>query len=118
MIVVRSTRHALLRLKGLAEDYHVCVFDTPVVRSSVMPYVVLSVRAAFADQIFTFLAPFSAYLWICIICSALVVFVVWIVIGKLSPLGTYTVRRMRRIDSSDEDVKEFAIESGIKCAIW
>ncbi|CAK0787221.1 hypothetical protein CVIRNUC_010437 [Coccomyxa viridis] len=64
-----------------------------------------------SDQIFTFLAPFSAYLWICIICSALAVFVVWIIIGKLSPLGTYTVRRMRRIDSPDEEVKEFAIES-------
>ena len=91
---------------------HACVCDIHVMHPSAISHGVLSVRVDLADQIFTFLAPFSAYLWICIICSALAVFIVWIIIGKLSPLGTYTVRRMRRIDSPDEDVKEFAIESG------
>ena len=109
--VVRSERHSLLKWRRLSIG-HACLFNIHVMHPSAVSHTMLSVRAAIADQIFTFLAPFSAYLWICIICSALAVFVVWIIIGKLSPLGTYTVRRMRRIDSPDEEVKEFAIESG------
>ena len=66
-----------------------------------------------ADEILAFLAPFQSDMWLCIVFSAFLVYVVWVIMARLSPLGAHTVRRMREIHTphTSAPVREFAVGS-------
>ena len=61
---------------------------------------------------FGFLLPFEATLWLCTVFTPFVVYIVWWLAAKVTPLGAFTVRRMRSLDQPHARIKEYAIESG------
>ena len=58
-----------------------------------------------------FLLPFSGKLWVALVMTAFAVALVMIITGRLSPLGTFDMRAIRRLDSSNSEPKEFVVSN-------
>jgi hypothetical protein len=58
-----------------------------------------------------FLLPFSGKLWVALVMTAFAVALVMTITGRLSPLGTFDMRGIRRLDTSNSEPKDFVVSN-------
>ncbi len=62
-------------------------------------------------ETWAFLEPFSWQLWLALAMTAFGVALVMVIAGKLSPLGTFDMRAMRRLDVPSSPPKEYVVSN-------
>ncbi|CAL5221908.1 g4177 [Coccomyxa viridis] len=65
-------------------------------------------------ETWAFLEPFSWQLWLALAMTAFGVALVMVIAGKLSPLGTFDMRAMRRLDVPSSPPKEYVVSNTSK----
>jgi hypothetical protein len=56
-----------------------------------------------------FLLPFTGKLWVALLLTAFAVALVMMITGRLSPLGTFDMRAIRRLDTPNSEPKDFVV---------
>ncbi len=62
-------------------------------------------------ETWAFLEPFSWHLWLALAMTAFGVALIMVTAGKLSPLGTFDMRAMRRLDVPSSNPKEYVVSN-------
>ena len=68
-------------------------------------------HSCWCAETWAFLEPFSWQLWLALTMTAFGVAIIMVIAGKLSPLGTFDMRAIRRLDVSSSSPQEFVVSN-------